>query len=78
MRIHSSFHVFKVEDKDKTRWIEAVSTFTEARKLVKELMAKQRCGYLIFHESTGEKITIMPEPDPPRDPNKVSRISPST
>ena len=77
MRIHSSFHVYKVEDKDRPRWIEAVQTSSQARKLVQELMVKQRCGYLIFHEFTGEKITIMPDAEPPRDPNNVSRISPS-
>jgi hypothetical protein len=77
MKMRSTFHVFKVEDQDNARWIEAVPTFTEARKLVKELMAKQRCGYVIFHESTGEKIRIMPDPEPPRNPS-ISQISPST
>jgi hypothetical protein len=56
----NSFDIFSLDTSIGMLWIEAVADLDIAKARVAELMQAKPCEYLIFPQTTGDKISIQP------------------
>jgi hypothetical protein len=54
------FDIFKLGDAESTVWIDSAQTFDDARASIKEMMLERPGEYIIFNQSTRDRVLIKP------------------
>ena len=61
MPTQAAFDILQLKNVNEVYWIQAVSTFAEARTRVNELMANSPSKYLIYDQLNGERLLVEPD-----------------